>query len=192
MIPCPQLAKHLDLVYDSQRDYKRTPPPQWQGLDHLPRPRTCDRPPVCMPQAHYMLAWDDHHRDYYLYTKCIWHDDAILLANVMISMSLATRIQVYGLRPETYRAGYIDDAVIFLFDGVQPARTVQQTWGDLLHIFKTLLVARSYIPRVYYDDVDEGLPIISTTPWRPRKPKTARGWHEMLNLVTTCFKSHLP
>lgn len=182
---CPDLnPQRTEHFYDSTDRRQRRLPSEFAGLDHLPRPRTCDRPPTCLPQAHYMLAWDDSTRQYYIYTKCIWHEDAILMANTLLDMQLVTEVQLYELAYR-YRPDYISNAVLFLLDGLLPQRTLQATYTDLMHIFRTLLIARGYVPKLYYDDVDEDLPITRHTVWRPRKPKTARGWNEMLNLPCT-------
>lgn len=186
MIECPRHGDRQELFYSSakhftKRCYVRFP-------DNFKRPFPIGIPVVNKAIAHYMLAYDDMSRYYYIYTKCIDPPDAVIIANTLVSTRAAQAIEIWSCTPDPPRIDYVHEALVFLFENPYPALALEETLRNFVHTFKELLQARGYILRRYYDDVDEGLPVTRHTPWRPKRPKGGKGWRELLNLRSTVFQ----
>lgn len=181
-MPCPLHGEVQRLIYDSQKCATRSNPYR-DFADGLPHIIPYGAPPVTRAVAHCMLAYHDNQRMYYLYTKCLYAEDLIMICNALISTRAASRLRIYECNQvEHLRPDYVDLAYVILFEGLAPAFTMAEQLTNFYLYFRQMVEARGYVFRRYYDDRDADLPVTSHTPWRPRIPKGARGWDDILNL----------
>lgn len=179
---CPDHGDRQKLLWDSEKQASRRNPYR-QDIHGLPRIVPLGQPNTTRPLAHCMLAYWDVDKSYYIYTKCIYAVDLVMICNALVSTRAAAHIQIYEInRVDPVRVEYIDRAHIILFDGLAPAFTRAEQLTNFFLYFRQLVEARGYTFRRYYDDREADLPVTSHTPWRPKIPKGARGWDEILNL----------
>lgn len=184
---CPLRGETQKLVWDSAKHASRRNPyrDEIRGLPHI---IPLGAPMTTRPLAHAMLAYNDVDGSYYIYTKCMWLEDVVMMCNTLVSTRAAGHIQIYEIdRINPLRIKYVDRAYIILFDGLAPAFTRAEQLTNFFLYFRQLTEARGYTFRRYYDDVDSDLPVTSHTPWRPKIPKGARGWDEIINLIDRSY-----
>lgn len=192
---CPITHGHTThLVWDSADPPNRcpshdqiapTPEPYTGPLPYRPLP--IGLPVTSRPVAHYMLAYDDVERSYYIYVKCVWAADLVMICRAMVSTRMVSHIELYESIRDG-RRGYIDTCYTIVFEHPYPALTLADELTNMMQMFRSLVIARGYVPRLYYDDTDVGMPVTRFTPWRPKIPKGSRGWYAMLNLKDQTYK----
>lgn len=184
---CPERGDHRELMWDSAQQLTRRNPYR-EDVRGLPRILPYGTPMTTRPLAHALLAYNDVDGSYYIYSKCIWLEDVIMICNALVSTRAAQHIQIYKVdRVNPVRIRYVDLAYIILFEGLSPAFTRAEQLTNFFLYFRQMVEARGYTFRRYYDDVDADLPVTRYTPWRPKIPKGSRGWHEILNLIDKSY-----
>lgn len=185
---CPEHGECQKLKYDSDWNATTRNPFRY-NINGLPRVIPYGAPVTNKAVAHCMLAYWDIDKTYYIYSKCINLEDLIMVCNALVSTRAVGHVQIYEItRPETHRVLYVDLAYIVCFENVYPALTIAEQLSNFFIYFKQLVEARGYLFRRYYDDTDADLPVTSLTPWRPKIPKMAKCWHEILNLPDKNFQ----
>ncbi|CAJ0592259.1 unnamed protein product [Cylicocyclus nassatus] len=71
----------------------------------------------------------------------------------MVSTRMVRHIELYESIRDG-RRGYIDTCHTIVFEHPYPALTLADELTNLMQMFRSLVIARGYVPRLYYDDTD--------------------------------------